>query len=102
MGDVSAKDTLERASINTFFKHLAVYTGVYMTRTNIDIDDRLVELAMERYGLRTKKEAVNLALEKLIGGVMTREQALAMRGFGWSGDLAEIRGTGGIELIWDD
>jgi Arc/MetJ family transcription regulator len=73
-----------------------------MTRTNIDIDDRLVELAMERYGLRTKKEAVNLALEKLVGGVMTQDQALAMEGFGWSGNRAEIRGRGGIELIWDD
>ncbi len=75
---------------------------VYMARTNIDIDDRLVQLAMERYNLRTKKEAVNLALEKLVGGVMTKEQALAMRGFGWHGDLAEIRGTGGIQLIWED
>lgn len=75
---------------------------VYMTRTNIDIDDRLVEIAMERYNLRTKKEAVNLALEKLVGGVMTKEQALAMEGFGWSGNLAEIRGSGGIELIWED
>ena len=34
---------------------------VYMTRTNIDLDDRLVEMAMQRYGLRTKKEAVDLA-----------------------------------------
>ncbi len=75
---------------------------VYMTRTNIDIDDRLVELAMERYNLRTKKEAVNLALEKLVGGVMTKEQALAMEGYGWHGDLVEIRGSGGIEVIWED
>lgn len=75
---------------------------VYISRTNIDIDDELIALAMERYNLRTKKEAVNLALEKLVGGVMTKEQALAMEGYGWSGNLAEIRGTGGIELIWDD
>ncbi len=47
---------------------------------------------MERYNLRTKREAVDLALRELVGGVMTKEQALAMRGFGWAGDLDEIRG----------
>jgi Arc/MetJ family transcription regulator len=71
-----------------------------MSRTNIDLDDRLVEMAMERYGLRTKKEAVDLALRRLVGGVMTREEALAMEGFGWEGDLAEIGGVVVIEE-WD-
>ena len=35
---------------------------------------------MERYGLRTKTEAVELALRYLAGQPMTREEALAMRG----------------------
>jgi len=39
----------------------------------------------QRYGLRTKREAVDLALRNLVGGVMTKEQALAMEGFGWGG-----------------
>ncbi len=73
---------------------------VYMSRTNIDLDDRLVEMAMERYGLRTKKEAVDLALRSLVGGVMTKEEALAMEGFGWDGDLDEIGGVVVIEE-WD-
>ena len=73
---------------------------VYMSRTNIDLDDRLVEMAMQRYGLRTKKEAVDLALRRLVGGVMSREEALAMEGFGWDGDLAEIGGVVVIEE-WD-
>jgi Arc/MetJ family transcription regulator len=71
-----------------------------VSRTNIDLDDRLVEMAMQRYGLRTKKEAVDLALRRLVGGVMTREEALAMEGFGWDGDLAEIGGVVVIEE-WD-
>ncbi len=71
-----------------------------MSRTNIDLDDRLVEMVMERYGLRTKKEAVDLALRRLVGGVMSREEALAMEGFGWDGDLAEIGGVVVIEE-WD-
>lgn len=33
-----------------------------MTRTNIDIDDELVETVMRDYHLRTKREAVDLAL----------------------------------------
>jgi Arc/MetJ family transcription regulator len=35
---------------------------------------------MERYGLRTKTEAVELALRHLAGQPMTRAEALAMRG----------------------
>jgi Arc/MetJ family transcription regulator len=63
-----------------------------MGRTNIDIDDGLVEKAMERYGLRTKREAVDLALRRLVGTVYTTEDVLAMEGTGWDGDLEEIRG----------
>ena len=73
---------------------------VYMSRTNIELDDTLVEMAMRRYGLKTKREVVQLALERLVGGVMTREEALAMEGFGWEGDLDEIRGKLNIE-VWD-
>jgi Arc/MetJ family transcription regulator len=73
---------------------------VYVSRTNIDLDDELVAMAMQRYGLRTKKEAVDLALRRLVGGVMSRDEALAMEGFGWEGDLAEIRGVVVIEE-WD-
>jgi Arc/MetJ family transcription regulator len=35
---------------------------------------------MARFGLRTKTEAVDLALRNLAGQPMTREEALAMRG----------------------
>lgn len=35
-------------------------------RTNIDIDDRLLEEAFSLTNLRTKKELVNLALAELI------------------------------------
>jgi Arc/MetJ family transcription regulator len=35
---------------------------------------------MGRYGIRTKTEAVDLALRHLAGQPMTREEALAMRG----------------------
>lgn len=61
-----------------------------MTRTNIDIDDALLEQAMQLFGTTTKKETVELALRRLVGKAMTREEALAMRGTGWDGDLDEM------------
>ncbi len=58
-----------------------VYTWcMTRTRTNIEIDDHCVELIMDRYGVRTKTDAVDIALRHLAGQPMTREQALAMRG----------------------
>jgi Arc/MetJ family transcription regulator len=50
------------------------------TRTNIEIDDHYVEAIMDRFGVRTKTDAVDLALRHLAGQPMTREEALAMRG----------------------
>lgn len=49
-------------------------------RTNIEIEDIYVQAIMDRYGVRTKTEAVDLALRHLAGQPMTREEALAMRG----------------------
>ncbi len=51
-----------------------------MSRTNLLIDDELLERVMRRYGLRTKTEAVDLALRHLAGRPMTTEEALAMQG----------------------
>ena len=70
--------------------HLKVYSGA-MTRTNIEIDDELVARAMRLYRLRSKKEAVDLALRRLVGDPMSRQEALATEGSGWAGDLTEIR-----------
>jgi Arc/MetJ family transcription regulator len=50
------------------------------TRTNIEIEDTYLRVVMDRFGLRTKTEAVELALRHLAGQPMTREEALAMRG----------------------
>lgn len=55
-------------------------TVVHVSRTNIDIDDELVEIVMVRYHLKTKREAVDYALRHLVGQPMTKEEALAMMG----------------------
>ncbi|MDA8399911.1 MAG: type II toxin-antitoxin system VapB family antitoxin [Actinomycetota bacterium] len=52
-------------------------------RTNIEIDEiehTYIQAVMDRYGIHTKTEAVDLALRHLVGQPMSREEALAMRG----------------------
>lgn len=58
-----------------------------MVRTNIEIEDKYIEAIMDRYGVRTKTAAVDLALRNLAGQPMTREEALAMQGARAIGDL---------------
>jgi len=62
-----------------------------MSRTNIDLNDRLVAEVMRRYRLASKREAVDLALRHLVSIPLSRDQALALEGSGWEGDLAEMR-----------
>jgi Arc/MetJ family transcription regulator len=62
-----------------------------MGGTNIDIDDELIERVMRRYRLPSKRAAVELALRRLAGEPMSRDEALAMEGAGWSGDLDDLR-----------
>lgn len=49
-------------------------------RTNIEIEDSYVRAIMDRFGVHTKTEAVDLALRHLAGQPMTQAEALAMRG----------------------
>ncbi|GAB2757252.1 type II toxin-antitoxin system VapB family antitoxin [Nocardioides salsibiostraticola] len=63
-----------------------------MARTNIDIDNQLVGEVMRRFNCRTKKDAVDFALRRLVGPVMTRDEMRALKGIGWDADLDELRG----------
>lgn len=62
-----------------------------MGRTNIDIDEDLVREVMRRFDLTTKREAVDLALRRLVGVPLTPEFLRGLKGSGWSGDLDAIR-----------
>lgn len=64
-----------------------------MARTNIELDDRLVAEAMRRFGVRTKREAVDLALRRLVGIELSPEFLADLEGIGWDGDLEELRGA---------
>jgi len=50
------------------------------SRTNIEIDNEYVRIIMDRYGIHTKTEAVDLALRIVASQPMSREEALAMHG----------------------
>lgn len=54
-----------------------------MTRTNIDIDDELVETVMRQNSLKTKKDAVEFALRKAIRRVPTAEEIMSLEGIGF-------------------
>lgn len=62
-----------------------------MSRTNIDIDDELAAEVMRRFGLTTKRAAVDLALRRLVGLPLSREFLLGLEGVGWEGDLDDLR-----------
>lgn len=63
-----------------------------MARTNIEIDDDVIARVMKRYGLKTKRAAVDYALRRLDRKPMTKEEMLAMQGRNlWEGDLDAMR-----------
>ncbi|MXZ29978.1 MAG: type II toxin-antitoxin system VapB family antitoxin [Acidimicrobiia bacterium] len=64
-----------------------------MSRTNVDIDDEACAAVMRQYRLETKREAINLALRRLAAEPLDLDEARAMRGSGWHGDLDDLRAS---------
>jgi Arc/MetJ family transcription regulator len=61
-------------------------------RTNIDIDDELMNNAMHLSGHKTKRDTVEAALALLVR-LKSQEAIRAVRGkLRWEGDLDEMRG----------
>lgn len=62
-----------------------------MGRTNIDLDDSLVEKGLKITGLRTKRELVDLALRELVRKE-DQKRILSLQGkIRWEGDFDELR-----------
>lgn len=57
------------------------------TRTNIEIDDQLIHIVMRRYGVRTKTEAVHLALRHSAGQPLSTNEMLSMQGAQLIGEI---------------
>ena len=64
---------------------------MYMARTNVNIDDQACAEVMRRYRLATKREAINFALRVLAAEPASVDDARALRGIGWEGDLDAMR-----------
>lgn len=67
------------------------YNLVHIMRTNIEIDDKLMDDTLRLTGLKTKREAVELGLRTLL---RLRQQAEIRRFRGklsWQGDLDAMR-----------
>jgi len=63
-------------------------------RTNIVVDDDLLEGAMRATGAKTKREAVELGLAALVRP-KEQEEIRGLRGkLRWTGDLDEMRRAG--------
>ncbi|MDF1526247.1 MAG: type II toxin-antitoxin system VapB family antitoxin [bacterium] len=62
-----------------------------MLRTNIELDEKLVDEAMQLTDKKTKKELVNYALQELVSG-LKRKKILELEGkVEWTGSLSEMR-----------
>ena len=60
-------------------------------RTNVVIEDKLIEEGLAYTGLKTKRELVNLALKDLVDR-KRRKAILALEGkLHWEGNLKEMR-----------
>ena len=62
-----------------------------MVRTNVNIDDAACAEVMRRYRLATKRDAINFALRTLAAEPASVDEARALRGIGWEGDLDAMR-----------
>lgn len=63
-----------------------------MKRTNLVLDEELLERAVRLAGVKTYSQAVNLALGELVRRAEAR-RILELTGSGlWEGDLAQMRG----------
>jgi len=64
--------------------------AVRVGRTNVVVDDELVARVMRLYRLKTKREAIDFALRRLVGDKRPRDM-LDLKGMGWDADLDDLR-----------
>jgi len=62
-----------------------------MLRTNIELDEKLVDEAMKLTNKKTKKELVNFALQELVSKIKRKKILELEDKVEWTGDLAKMR-----------
>jgi Arc/MetJ family transcription regulator len=61
-----------------------------MSRTNVEVDERLIRRVMRLYGLSSKSAAIDFALRAVAGNKRPSDM-LDLAGAGWDGDLKVMR-----------
>lgn len=64
--------------------------GAVALRTNVVLDQELVDRVKKLYGLPTTRAAIDFALRMLVGGAEQRDM-LDLEGTGWEVDLDVMR-----------
>ncbi len=70
----------------SFFKHT-----IHMKRTNVVLNDEVLEEATRVLGVKTYSAAINMALEEAIRVKKIRNMAALFGSDLWQGNLAEMR-----------
>jgi Arc/MetJ family transcription regulator len=78
-------------AISNVYNRKALYTSETGVRTNIDIDEKLIQEAMALSGEKTKKSVVEEGLRRLIRLERQKKSLEQLRGIGWEGDLEKMR-----------
>lgn len=71
-----------------------MYARSVAIRTNVVLDEELVERVKQLYGLPTTRAAVDFALRMVVGGAEQRDM-LDLEGTGWDVELDELRPESG-------
>jgi len=91
-----ARERTGRVSASAVRESLGVYRGATASPSNrvrveIEVKESLLDAVQERYRLPTRRAAVEFALRRVAVVPMSKDEALAMQGDGWDGDLGAIR-----------
>jgi Arc/MetJ family transcription regulator len=74
-----------------FYYFCVLNIGIMYKRTNIEIDLDLVKEVMEKYRIKSMKDAINFSLENTVESIK-RARLLKMKGkVAWEGNLDEMR-----------
>ena len=60
-------------------------------RTNIEIDQKVIDEILEKTNIKTKREAVDLALKEFLRMIKLKELSEVAGKVNWSGDLDAMR-----------
>jgi Arc/MetJ family transcription regulator len=73
------------------FVFLGVKNALKDMRTNVDLNDKLVEEALKLSKAKTKKEVLNAALENYVRQLKAKQLLGLFGKIKWEGDLDEMR-----------